>query len=414
MLCQILLTSLCLTSANAQPNVVEIAANSQEFTTLVAAVTAADLATTLTSEGPFTIFAPSNSAFGRIDGNVLNTLLNEPGTPALKQILLHHVVLGNVTADQLQDQDVLTTAAGTTLTVTIVNDRVLIDDAAVTQANIIGSNGVIHKIDRVILPPPQEDPIETLLYLTIERGVDLYNNGMEGACADVYATALDAVLLLGTSNIDTEMKSDLSARVLQAAMVTDHSSRAWAYRRIIDLILTSSMKGISASSRGENTIFEFDNSNEGRDWQIVLDGVMGGLSTGNISVENGSLFFTGETSLKNNGGFSSIRASMDSNDMDAFDAIQLRVRGDGRTWIFGTRGSNSMGANSYWSKFETKKNEWIKVTIPINEMERHSFGNRLSGRINPDAIKGVEFYMYDKKAGPFKLEVDSIKGISLS
>jgi NADH dehydrogenase [ubiquinone] 1 alpha subcomplex assembly factor 1 len=414
MLCQILLTSLCLTSANAQPNVVEIAANSQEFTTLVAAVTAADLATTLTSEGPFTIFAPSNSAFGRIDGNVLNTLLNEPGTPALKQILLHHVVLGNVTADQLQDQDVLTTAAGTTLTVTIVNDRVLIDDAAVTQANIIGSNGVIHKIDRVVLPPPQEDPIETLLYLTIERGVDLYNNGMEGACADVYATALDAVLLLGASNIDTEMKSDLSARVLQAAMVTDHSSRAWAYRRIIDLILTSSMKGISASSRGENTIFEFDNSNEGRDWQIVLDGVMGGLSTGDISVENGSLFFTGKTSLKNNGGFSSIRASMDSNDMDAFDAIQLRVRGDGRTWIFGTRGSNSMGANSYWSRFETKKNEWIKVTIPINEMERHSFGNRLPGSINPDEIIGVEFYMYDKKAGPFKLEVDSIKGISLS
>ncbi len=414
MLCQILLTSLCLTSANAQPNVVEIAANSQEFTTLVAAVTAADLATTLTSEGPFTIFAPSNSAFGRIDGNVLNTLLNEPGTPALKQILLHHVVLGNVTADQLQDQDVLTTAAGTTLTVTIVNDRVLIDDAAVTQANIIGSNGVIHKIDRVILPPPQEDPIETLLYLTIERGVDLYNNGMEGACADVYATALDAVLLLGASNIDTEMKSDLSARVLQAAMVTDHSSRAWAYRRIIDFILTASMKGISASSRGENTIFEFDNSNEGRDWQIVLDGVMGGLSTGDISVENGSLFFTGKTSLKNNGGFSSIRASMDSNDMDAFDAIQLRVRGDGRTWIFGTRGSNSMGANSYWSRFETKKNEWIKVTIPINEMERHSFGNRLPGSINPDEIIGVEFYMYDKKAGPFKLEVDSIKGISLS
>ena len=97
-----------------------------------------------------------------------------------------------------------------------------------------------------------------------------------------------------------------------------------------------------------------------------------------------------------------------------FDAIQLRVRGDGRTWIFGTRGSNSMGANSYWSSFETKKNEWIKVTIPISEMERHSFGNRLSGRINPDEIKGVEFYMYDKKAGPFKLEVDSIKGISLS
>jgi len=413
MICKILLTAICITTTSSQPNVVEIAANSPEFTTLVAAVTAADLATTLTSEGPFTIFAPSNSAFSRIDGNVLNTLLNEPGTPALKQILLHHVVLGNVTADQLQDQDVLTTVAGTTLTVTIVNDRVLIDDAAVTQANIIGSNGVIHKIDRVILPPPQVNPIDKLLSVTIERGVYLYNNGMEGACADVYATALDAVLLLGTSNFDAEMKKDLSTRVQQAEMITDHSSRAWAYRRIIDHIL-SSMQGMSASNTGENAIFEFNNSNDEKDWRIVLDGVMGGLSTGNVSVQNGSMLFTGATSLENNGGFSSIRASMDPNDIDIFDAIQLRVRGDGRTWIFGTRGSNSMGANSYWTSFKTEKNEWIKVTIPISEMERHSFGTRLSGRINPDEIKGVEFYMYDKKAGPFKLEVDSIKGISLS
>ena len=413
MICKIILTAICMTTSNSQPNVVEIAANSPEFTTLVAAVKAADLATALTAEGPFTIFAPSNSAFGRIDGSVLNSLLNEPGTPALKKILLHHVVAGNVTADKLKDQDVLTTLAGTTLSVTIVNDRVLINDAAVTEANISGSNGLIHKIDRVILPPIQENPIETLLYATIERGVSLYNNGMEGACADVYATALDAVLLLGTSNFDAQMKKDLSPSVQQAAMVTDHSSRAWAYRRIIDHIL-SSMQGMSASNTGENTIFEFNNFNDEKDWRIVLDGVMGGLSTGNVSVQNGSMLFTGATSLENNGGFSSIRASMDPNDIDIFDAIQLRVRGDGRTWIFGTRGSNSMGANSYWSSFETKKNEWIKVTIPISEMERHSFGNRLSGRINPDEIKGVEFYMYDKKAGPFKLEVDSIKGISLS
>ena len=414
MICKILLTAICITTTSSQPNVVEIAANSSEFTTLVAAVKAADLANALTAEGPFTIFAPSNSAFSRIDGSVLNSLLNEPGTPALKQILLHHVVAGNVTADTLKDQDVLTTLGGTTLSVTIVNGRVLINDAAVTQANITGSNGVIHKIDRVILPPPQVNPVETLLFATIERGVYLYNVGMEGACADVYATALDAVLLLGASNFDAEMNKNISTSVQQAAMVTDHSSRAWAYRKIIDIILDSPMQRVSEKDNSNSAIFEFDNSNDGNAWQIVVDGVMGGLSTGNVSVQNGSMLFTGETSLKNNGGFSSIRASMDPNEIDDFDAIQLRVRGDGRTWIFGTRGSNSMGANSYWSRFETKKNEWIKVTIPISEMERHSFGNRLSGRINPDAIKGVEFYMYDKKAGPFKLEVDSIKGISLS
>ena len=413
MICKILLTAICITTSSSQSNVVEIAANSSEFTTLVAAVKAADLANALTAEGPFTIFAPSNSAFSRIDGSVLNSLLNEPGTPALKQILLHHVVAGNVTADTLKDQDVLTTLAGTTLSVTIVNGRVLINDAAVTQANISGSNGVIHKIDRVILPPPQVNPVETLLFATIERGVYLYNVGMEGACADVYATALDAVLLLGASNFDAEMNKNISTSVQQAAMVTDHSSRAWAYRRIIDHIL-SSMQGMSASNTGENAIFEFNNSNDEKDWRIVLDGVMGGLSTGNVSVQNGSMFFTGATSLENNGGFSSIRASMDPNEIDVFDAIELRVRGDGRTWIFGTRGSNSMGASSYWTSFKTEKNEWMNVTIPISEMERHSFGNRLSGKINPDEIKGVEFYMYDKKEGPFKLEVDSIKGISLS
>jgi uncharacterized surface protein with fasciclin (FAS1) repeats len=414
MICKIILTAICMTTSNSQPNVVEIAANSPEFTTLVAAVKAADLATALTAEGPFTIFAPSNSAFGRIDGSVLNSLLNEPGTPALKQILLHHVVAGNVTADKLKDQDVLTTLAGTTLSVTIVNDRVLINDAAVTQANISGSNGVIHKIDRVILPPIQENPIETLLYATIERGVYLYNNGMEGACADVYATALDAVILLGTSNVDAKMRNDLSTRIQRAAEVKDHSSRAWAYRKIIDLILASPMQKMSQNDDSNNAIFEFDNSNDEKDWRIVLDGVMGGLSTGNVSVQNGSMFFTGATSLENNGGFSSIRASMDPNEIDVFDAIELRVRGDGRTWIFGTRGSNSMGASSYWTSFKTEKDEWINVTIPISEMERHSFGSRLSGRINPDEIKGVEFYMYDKKEGPFNLEVDSIKGISLS
>ena len=414
MICKILLTAICITTSSSQPNVVEIAANSSEFTTLVAAVKAADLATALTAQGPFTLFAPSNSAFDRIDKSTLTSLLNEPGTSALKQILLHHVVAGNVTADKLKDQDVLTTLAGTTLSVTIVNDRVLINDAAVTQANISGSNGVIHKIDRVILPPVQVNPVETLLYATIERGVYLYNNGMEGACADVYATALDAVLLLGASNLNAKMKDSLSTSMQHAAKVTDHSSRAWAYREIIDSILASPMQRMSAKGNVDNPIFEFDNSNDKKDWRVVVDGVMGGLSTGNVSIRNGSMIFAGATSLKNNGGFSSIRASMDPNDMDVFDAIQLRVRGDGRTWIFGTRGSNSMGASSYWTSFKTEKNEWLNVTIPISEMEQHSFGNLLSGKINPDEIKGVEFYMYDKKEGPFKLEVDSIKGISLS
>ena len=91
----------------------------------------------------------------------------------------------------------------------------------------------------------------------------------------------------------------------------------------------------------------------------------------------------------------------------------MKVRGDGRTWIVGTRKSRRMGADSFWTRFETTEGEWITVDVPIREMERHYFGNRIAGSINPDEVAALEFYMYDKKAGPFQLEVGSIEAVNL-
>ena len=73
-----------------------------------------------------------------------------------------------------------------------------------------------------------------------------------------------------------------------------------------------------------------------------------------------------------------------------------------------------MGGDSYWKRFNTEDGVWQTVTIPISSMERHFFGQRTSGRITPEEGRGLEFYMYDKKAGPFSLEIDSIEGVRTS
>ena len=141
---------------------------------------------------------------------------------------------------------------------------------------------------------------------------------------------------------------------------------------------------------------------------------MGGLSTGEIDLRNDALVFTGETSLRNNGGFSSIRCELPQGTFAEADAIKMRVRGDGRKWIVGTRKGTQMGGDSYWTRFNTEDGEWQTLTIPIKDMERHFFGQRLSGRITPEEVRGLEFYMYDKKAGPFSLEIDTIEGVKVN
>jgi hypothetical protein len=144
----------------------------------------------------------------------------------------------------------------------------------------------------------------------------------------------------------------------------------------------------------------------------VLDGVMGGLSTGRIGQAEGAMIFEGVTSLENNGGFSSIRCGVADGAFAGADTIQLRVKGDGRTYIFGARTSSGMGGDSFWTRFATVDGEWQTVDVRIEDMERHFFGRRMRGTITAEQIRGLEFYVYDKKAGPFRLEVDEIRAMA--
>lgn len=398
------------TSALAQSSIPELAVQSGRLDTLVTAVQTAGLLETLGGEGPFTVFAPTDEAFARIDGDTLTTLLEEPGHESLRRILAHHVVSGSFDADSLVGRDSIETLAGTTLSLEVARDRLLVGDAVVESADIQASNGVVHLIDRVLLPPAPVSPLKAFLERAIERGVPLFNEGSPEGCAAVYATALEAVVSSDGWGIDPQQRRNLRNTLAETSSINDPGERAWGYRRIIDSLWSNVPMGPTATS-DTKSLFNFADPREVNRWGVVVDGVMGGLSTGFIRQEGDTLSFTGETSLRNNGGFSSIRAGLPSGVLSGYDAVRIRVKGDGREWILGVRSQSGMGGDSYWTRFQTRKGEWMTVTAPISEMEHHFFGERIPGRISPGNIRGIEFYIYDKKAGPFNLEVESIEGV---
>lgn len=132
--------------------VVDIAVGSPNHTTLVAAVSAAGLVETLNGAGPFTIFAPTNRAFAALPEGTVESLLLPENKDQLTGILTYHVVAGNVIAADLSDGQVVPTLNGQELTVSIADGKVSINGATVTVADLLGTNGVIHVIDTVILP----------------------------------------------------------------------------------------------------------------------------------------------------------------------------------------------------------------------------------------------------------------------
>ncbi len=131
--------------------IVDVAVGAGNFTTLVAAVTAADLVETLSGEGPFTVFAPTDEAFAALPEGVLDALLLPENKALLAQILTYHVVSGMVMAADITDGDVATIEGSNVMLVT--TSGVKVNDANVVSADVMASNGVIHAIDAVILPP---------------------------------------------------------------------------------------------------------------------------------------------------------------------------------------------------------------------------------------------------------------------
>jgi len=150
--------------AQTTKDIVDVASGSKEHTTLVKAIKAADLVPTLKGKGPFTVFAPTNTAFTKLPAGTLDNLLKPENKSALAGILTYHVVAGNLNAKAISaaitkgdGKAVLTTVAGGILTATVVKGKVVVTDEKGGQATVVitdlaATNGVIHVIDKVLLP----------------------------------------------------------------------------------------------------------------------------------------------------------------------------------------------------------------------------------------------------------------------
>ncbi len=160
------------------------------------------------------------------------------------------------------------------------------------------------------------------------------------------------------------------------------------------------------------TLFDFTVADAANEWQSVNDGVMGGVSEGKFKIiDEKTLEFFGTLSLENNGGFASVRTKARKLGLEKGDIVVVKIRGDGREYMLNLYLNKPLIAFSYRATVQTKKDEWIEVKVPLEEFEATSFGRVVkdAGAVKPEEINALGFMLSDKKAGPFKMEIESIK-----
>ena len=227
-------------------DIVDTAMAADDFDTLVAAVQAAGLVETLKGDGPFTLFAPTDAAFAALPEGTVESLLRPENRDQLVSILTYHVVPGRVTAEQVVTLDRATTVQGSDVRISTRGGGVRINDSNVVTTDVMASNGIIHVIDAVLLPPEMasrgaantsgaRDAAE-VLGLAIERGVPLFNEGAAESTSAIYEVAARAVLA-GDFGLPRRAEEALEEGLRRGGRTHDVVERAWVYRGALDRAL---------------------------------------------------------------------------------------------------------------------------------------------------------------------------------
>ena len=220
-------------------DILDTAVAAGKFKTLVAAVKAAGLVDALKAEGPLTVFAPTDDAFASLPKGNVEKLLKPENRDELIAILSYHVLpgkifLGTQSLVTLQGQSVTIRTAGS----------FRINEAKVIASDIAASNGVIHVIDSILIPPlakltPQE-AARAVIELAIKRGVPLFNAGQPSACAAIYEVAAESLLTSHTNALGDKNRSVLRNALREIRGDNEDSSRqAWILRRALDVVYES-------------------------------------------------------------------------------------------------------------------------------------------------------------------------------
>ena len=217
-------------------NIPETAVDAGVFNTLVAAAGAADLVGVLGGEGPFTVFAPTDEAFAKLPEGTVESLLLPENKQKLVNILKYHVVSGRVYDDDAVKAKSASTLLGRSVDISFSAEGLKINDAKVAGKNVDTSNGVIHIIDSVLMPPSAMSTSEALALLesAIERGVPAFNNGNYAQCCDIYSSTIEQVKNAGVDGMQSYVSMVAANTMTSASQTSNDTDRAWALRQGID------------------------------------------------------------------------------------------------------------------------------------------------------------------------------------
>jgi uncharacterized surface protein with fasciclin (FAS1) repeats len=224
-------------SARETNTILETAVASGQFKTLAALLDSAELTKVLEGDGPFTVFAPTDDAFAKLPKSLVNDLTNPRNRSQLASVLKYHVIGGNVGLSAALKARSAETLGGSPVTIRFAGGRVKVNDADLLEADIVCSNGRIHIIDSVLLPPEPARKPEVIIAEAIERGVPLFNRGKEKQCADVYLAA--ATELVEESEMQESLRKAMKGIKQVALESADYGERAWILRHGFDMILAS-------------------------------------------------------------------------------------------------------------------------------------------------------------------------------
>ena len=223
-------------------NIVNVASNAGNFNTLLKAAVEAGLANTLSEDGPFTVFAPTDSAFEKLPDEVIISLLKKENKDKLVSILKFHVISGIYPSDKLPLLP-LKTLNGQDVNFKVDDGDIFINGAKVLKANIKASNGIIHVIDGVLTPPKtiSEASAKGIIVRGIQMGVPQFNHGNHSACADIYEISLRSLLMLPDAKLSESNRKLVSKSLLRLSEMDSSTEKAWEARSTFDKLMLSEL-----------------------------------------------------------------------------------------------------------------------------------------------------------------------------
>ena len=206
-----------------------------KFNTMLAAVAAAGLGEVLAGPGPFTVFAPTDDAFASLPAGTVEDLLKPENKQKLIDILKYHVVSGRVYDNDAVKAGKASTLLGPSINIGVNAEGLTVNDAKVVTKNINSTNGVIHVIDKVLIPAVMTGAeVQTSLKKAIDQGVPIFNAGHHDQCCDLYMSTLQNISSAGIAGADEHTMTMVEQTLTNAQNTHDMTDRAWVLRRGMD------------------------------------------------------------------------------------------------------------------------------------------------------------------------------------